>query len=138
MNRFLICSLGGGFYAFEASAIAEVVGFDTFYPLPLLPSYAKGLINRFATPYLLIDTALFLAIGGAETKKVLVLKEQIDRLAFTIDDCIDIVDVDENTVQTITDAHQSYLNGVFEYRKNDVFIVDHSAMIEQFNEEFVL
>ena len=47
-EKYVIFSVSGGNYSFPSSAISEVAVFDAVYPLPLMPDYVLGIINRYA------------------------------------------------------------------------------------------
>jgi len=58
-ETYLIFSIFDRQYAFPAQVIGEVANCDSVYPLPLLPSYVLGVINRYSIPYALFDTGFF-------------------------------------------------------------------------------
>ncbi|MDR2052438.1 MAG: chemotaxis protein CheW [Treponema sp.] len=91
--KYLIFTILGEFFALPSGFIGEIALLDTVYPLPLMPQYVPGIINRYSAPYALIDIGLLLGKTATPRSKVVVLKEQIDKAAFLIDDVIDIVDV---------------------------------------------
>ncbi|MDR3347098.1 MAG: chemotaxis protein CheW [Helicobacteraceae bacterium] len=138
LRRFLIFSVEGKLYAFESSVIAEVIGDETVYPLPLTPKCVKGLINRFSLAYLLIDTAYALLGKTAQYGKILIFKEAIDKLAFTIDDCVDIVDVAQEEISAIGEEHGVCISGMFYHKGQQVFTLDEQTLIEQIGAELAL
>ena len=93
IEKYLIFSIFGRQYAFQSRLISEITMFDAVYPLPLLPSYILGVINRYSIPYALFDIGLLLFNTPSPRGKVLVFKDNIDRIAFLIDDVSGIADI---------------------------------------------
>ncbi|MDR2314071.1 MAG: chemotaxis protein CheW [Spirochaetaceae bacterium] len=92
-GRYLIFSIQGTSYALPSKSINEVAAFENVFPLPLMPAYVRGIINRYFVPYALIDIGLLLFQTPSGASKIIVLKEEIDKLAFLIDDVTDIADI---------------------------------------------
>jgi hypothetical protein len=69
------------------------------FPLPLLPDYVLGIINRYSVPFALLDMGLLISGRPSRGVKVLVLKEpegartNLGKTAFCIDDVIDIAEI---------------------------------------------
>ena len=80
-EKHLIFSILDKFYSLPSQLIGEIALFDTVYPLPLMPDYVPGVINRYSVPYALFDIALLLFKTPGKRNKVLVLKDDIDRIA---------------------------------------------------------
>ena len=59
-EKYLIFTILDETYALPSRLIGEIALLDTVYPLPLLPPYIPGIINRYSAPYALIDIGLLL------------------------------------------------------------------------------
>jgi purine-binding chemotaxis protein CheW len=98
-NVLLFVRLRGGYYALSARFIGEIALFDRVYPLPLLPDYVLGIINRYSVPFALLDMGLLISGRSSLGSRVLVLKEpegqlsNLEKTALCIDDVIDIVEI---------------------------------------------
>jgi purine-binding chemotaxis protein CheW len=99
-NRYVICTIAGEYYALPSRFIGEIALFDRVYPLPLLPDYVLGIINRYSVPFALLDMGLLISGRSSLGAKVLVLKEpgagdqvNLEKTAFCIDDVIDIAEI---------------------------------------------
>jgi len=92
-EKYLIFSILGKLYSFPSRLIGEIALFDTVYPLPLMPAYVPGVVNRYSTPYALFDIGLLFYSTPSARSKVLVIKDEIDRIAFLIDDVSGIADI---------------------------------------------
>jgi purine-binding chemotaxis protein CheW len=109
-EKYLVFSILDRLYSFPSRQIGEIAVYDKVYPLPLMPSYVLGVINRYSVPYALFDSGLLLRQKPCARKKVLVLKEEIERVAFLIDDVKGIEDTAQGTILDIREI----LSGVRE------------------------
>jgi purine-binding chemotaxis protein CheW len=128
-ETYLIFTILGEYYALPSKLIGEIVLFDAVYPLPLLPEYVLGIINRYSIPYALLDIGLFLRKIATPRSKVLVLKENSDKAAVLIDDVVDIVDVPlVNLMEVEQDADVNDITSVivssFLWAETTVFVLD--------------
>jgi purine-binding chemotaxis protein CheW len=139
-EKYLIFTLLGKLYAFPSRFVGEIALYDTVYPLPLLPEYVLGIINRYSVPYALIDIGILLQKEGAPMTKVLVLKESIDKIAFLIDEVVDIVDVPQIELLKIEQEAEAagfvdVIEGFFKWRSGDVFVLDVKRIISHIIDE---
>jgi purine-binding chemotaxis protein CheW len=128
-EKYLIFTILGETYALPSGLIGEIALLDTVYPLPLLPPYMPGIINRYSTPYALIDIGLLLGKTATPRAKVVVLKEQIDRAAFLIDDVVDIADVlPSDLLQIEQEADSggvtSVITASLQWKETNIFVLD--------------
>jgi purine-binding chemotaxis protein CheW len=128
-EKYLIFTILGKYYALPSKLIGEIALFDAVYPLPLLPEYMPGIINRYSTPYALIDIGLFLRKTATPRAKVLVLKEQVDKAAFLIEDVADIVDIPFASLLQVeqeadADDIASVIVSSFSWNEANVFVLD--------------
>jgi purine-binding chemotaxis protein CheW len=128
-EKYLIFSILGRRYTFPSSYISEIAVFETVYPLPLMPGYVLGIINRYSVPYVLFDIGLLLLKTPTPRGKVLVFKDQIDRIAFLIDDITDIADIPQTQVIPVERSSESgdlaeIIAASFRWHENDVFVLD--------------
>jgi purine-binding chemotaxis protein CheW len=128
-EKYLIFTILGETYALPSRLIGEIALLDTVYPLPLLPPYIPGIINRYSTPYTLIDIGLLLRKTVTPGAKIVVLKEQIDKAAFLIDDVIDIVDVPPSDLLQIEQEADSggvasVVTASLQWKETNIFVLD--------------
>jgi purine-binding chemotaxis protein CheW len=133
-EKYLIFTILGKLYSFPSRLIGEVALYDMAYPLPLLPEYVLGIINRYSIPYALIDIGILLQKESTSMTKVLVLKEDIDKIAFLIDDVVDVVDIPHAELLKIEKGAEAadltdVIEGFFKWREHDVFILDLQQII---------
>jgi purine-binding chemotaxis protein CheW len=128
-EKYLIFSILDRRYAIPSQFVGELAIFDTVYPLPLVPDYMLGIINRYSVPYALLDIGLLLYKTQSPRSKVLVLKDKIDRIAFLIDDIIDIADIPQEQHFSIerraeSDDVSETISASFQWNGSDVFVLD--------------
>ncbi|MDR2633392.1 MAG: chemotaxis protein CheW [Treponema sp.] len=141
MEKFLIFTIQERLYTLPSRMINEVAAYDKAYPLPLLPEYVKGIINRYSVPYALIDLGLFMLKTPSTLSKVVVLKESVDKLAFMIDDVVDIVDVPVGNILKVEQGTENQdttavIDASFEWHQRDVFILSIREIINRIKKDF--
>jgi purine-binding chemotaxis protein CheW len=135
-EKYLIFSVLGKLYAFPSRIISEIAVFDRVYPLPLLPGYVLGIINRYSVPYALIDLGLLLRETPTSRSKLLVLKNEADRAAILIDDVVDMVDISpEKLTQIEQDAGErdlaALMDASFIWNEDDVFVLNPGLILKR-------
>ncbi|MDR2078964.1 MAG: chemotaxis protein CheW, partial [Treponema sp.] len=118
-----------------------VTAFDTVYPLPLVPEYVMGIINRYSAPYALVDIGLLIQKTPTPQSKVVVLKETVEKIAFLIDDVVDIVDVvhsDLLKVEQGVEVNDStdIIEASFGWHDTNVFVLNIRQIISRVVSEF--
>jgi purine-binding chemotaxis protein CheW len=138
-EKHLIFSIIGRQFSLKSRFISEITLFDTVYPLPLMPAYVLGVINRYSIPYALFDIGLLFFNTPSPRTKVLVLKDEVDRVAFLIDDVIgiedipskELLDVEGSESNSISDA----ISASFNWNNSDVFVLDVQRILAHAAEE---
>jgi len=139
-KEFLVFSILGKLYAFHSRLISEIALFEKVYPLPLMPSYVLGVVNRYSAPYALFDIGLLFQKTPGPRNKIIILKEQIDRIAFLIDDIAGITDIQNDElfpVERNTDINDltDLVSASFKWNNNDVFVLDVNRIISRVTQE---
>jgi purine-binding chemotaxis protein CheW len=138
-EKYLIFTVGDKKYALPSKLIGEVSALEKVFPLPLLPGYIKGIINRYSIPYALIDLdALLLdnrpdpAPGGFA--KIIVLKESVDKLALLIGDVTDIADIPGEALLKIEQDGEGPEGGLiqasFEWKEDHILCLEVQKLID--------
>jgi purine-binding chemotaxis protein CheW len=144
IEKFLIFTIQGKSYAFPSKVIGEIALFDAVYSLPLMPAYIPGVVNRYSVPYALLDISLFFRNITGRRNKLLVLKDDIDRIAILVDEVTDIADVRMDALETAqknggeADALSEAAAASFNYEENDILVLDIQKIINRITEETVL
>jgi purine-binding chemotaxis protein CheW len=137
-EKYLIFMVQDKRYALPSKIISEVAVLEKAFPLPLVPEYVRGIINRYSVPYALIDISLLLSNDSSSAAKVIVLKQEVDRLAFLIDDVTDIADI---TIEKLFEIEQeasgnAAISHFFEWKDNHIFCLEISELINRIKQDF--
>jgi len=141
-EKFLVFSILGKLYSFPSRLISEISLFETVYPLPLMPSFVLGVVNRYSVPYALLDIGLLFYNTPSQQNKVLILKDNIDHIAFLIEDVAGITDIQPDKLYILergidsgelTDA----VGATFVWNEKDVFVLDINRILERITGEAV-
>jgi purine-binding chemotaxis protein CheW len=140
-EKFLVFTILDRFYTFPSRFISEVAAFDRVYPLPLMPEYVMGIINRYSVPYALLDLGLLIQKSSSPKSKVVVLKEQVDRLAFLIDDVVDIIDIPLTRIMKLEQGIEGsditeIIESSFEWRNTNVFVLGIRQLLNRIKNDF--
>ena len=138
-EKYLIFSIRDKLYALPSVTINEVAVLEKAFPMPLVPAYVRGIINRYSIPYALIDICYILYNELSDAQKVIVLKEEIDKIAFLIDDVTDIADISPENILKIEHEENTFaasINAYFELNGNHVFCIDIEDLINKINQDF--
>ena len=138
-EKYLIFFVRDKRYALPSRIISEVAALEKIFPLPLVPEYIRGIINRYSVPYALIDISYLLLNEVSNSGKLIVLKEEVDKLAFLIDDVTDIADLSPEALME-TEAEESGISGsvraYFEWKGNQVLCIDAFELIKRIKIDF--
>ena len=139
-EKHLIFSILGRLYTFPSRYISEIALYDAVYPLPLVPPYVLGVINRYSVPYALFDIGLLLFKTPSPRNKVMVLKDSIDRIAFLIDDVVGIVDVPPEKLLNVERSAESddlteAVLASFNWNGSDVFVLDIQRILARVSDD---
>ncbi|MDR2102409.1 MAG: chemotaxis protein CheW [Treponema sp.] len=142
-EKYLIFTILGKHYTFPSRFISEVTAFDKVYPLPLLPEYVRGIINRYSVPFALIDIGLLIRETPTPEAKVVVLKESVDKLAFLIDDVVDIIDIPITNLLKVEQGAErddvtDIIESSFEWHDTHVFVLGLRQIINRVKTDFEL
>ena len=143
-EKYLIFTVRDKLYALPSKIINEVAVLEKVFPLPLVPDYIRGIINRYSVPYALIDISLLLLKDVSNAHKVIVLKEEVDKLALLIDDVTDIADLlPEKLMKTEAEGAApgtsiaGSVSAFFEWKGSHVFCLDAGELISRIKQDFV-
>ena len=139
IEKYLIFTVQDKRYALPSKIISEVAVLEKIFPLPLVPDYVRGIINRYSVPYALIDICFLLSSFESKAGKVIVLKQEVDKLAFLIDDVTDIADLSLDKLmktEAEENANTVSVNAFFEWKGSHVFCLDTGAIINRIKQDF--
>jgi purine-binding chemotaxis protein CheW len=141
-EKYLIFSIMNKYYSLPSKYISGISLFETVYPLPLMPSYVLGVINRYSVPYALFDIGLLFYNTPSPRNKILIVKDEIDRVAFLIDDVAGIEDIQYDNLfilerkQGENDLAEA-VYASFTWNNSDVFVLDIQKILSRVTGENV-
>ena len=138
-EKYLIFTVQDKRYALPSKIISEVAVLEKIFPLPLVPDYVRGIINRYSVPYALIDISYLLSKDESKAGKVIVLKQEVDKLALLIDDVTDIADLSPDKLmkaEADDRAVSGSVNAFFEWKGSHVFCLDADELISRIKQDF--
>jgi len=138
-EKYLIFTIQEKQYALPSKFISEVAALEKVFPLPLTPEYVRGIINRYSVPYALIDICFFLFKNLSNARKVIVLKEEVDKLAFLIEDVTDIADIPPDKLVKIDQegtALAGSISAFFEWKGNQILCLEASEILARIKQDF--
>jgi len=140
VEKYLIFSIFERLYAFPAQDVGEVAKCDPVYSLPLLPSYVLGVIDRYSIPYALFDTGFLLSNMPGPRNEALVIKSEIDRVAFSIDNVSGIANITPDKLTKIEIGSgrieiNSSVCASFNWNGTEVFVLDIKHILARIAQE---
>jgi purine-binding chemotaxis protein CheW len=141
-EKYLIFSIMNKYYCLPSKYISGISLFETVYPLPLMPSYVLGVINRYSVPYALFDIGLLFYNTPSLRNKVLIVKDEIDRIAFLIDDVAGIEDIQNEKLLIMERSQEANdlaeaVYASFPWNNSDVFVLDIQRILSRLTGEKV-
>ncbi|MDR2733617.1 MAG: chemotaxis protein CheW [Spirochaetota bacterium] len=137
-QKYLIFMILEKRYALPSRIISEVAALEKVFPLPLVPPFVRGIINRYSIPYALVDVSLILGGDSAQGSKVIVFKEETDRLALLIDDVVDFADLPPSALMDVDQeagAAANLVRAFFEWKGNPVFCLESDELLRHIQQE---
>ena len=136
VEKYLVFTIKEKRYALPSKVINEVTVLEKVFPLPMVPGYVRGIINRYSVPYALVDICFLLFRDNSSAQKVIVLKEDVDKLAFLIDDVTDIADISSDKLFKIDQEEVTAISAFFELKDTQVLCLDIKELIKTIKGDF--
>ena len=136
IQNYLIFTVKDKRYALPSDIISEVAVLEKAFPLPLAPDYVRGIINRYSVPYALIDISCLFFKEESKARKVIVLKEEVDKIALLIDDVSDIAGLSPENLMKTEQAQEDSISSFFEWKGSQVFCLDAAELINRIQKDF--
>ena len=126
---------GNNQYAIPAENVKEILRDAAVFPLPFVPPYVNGVLNRYGDPYVVIDSAV---LEGKEAQKSLlfIVMNDESHTCLRITDVKDFFTASEEDVVHFAEAELSdYYDGTLNINGQDVFVLNVQAIIEKVGKE---
>ncbi len=126
---------GKNLYAIPAESVKEILRDATVFPLPFVPPYVNGVLNRYGDPYVVIDSAL---LEGKEAQKsfLFIVMNDESHTCLRITDVKDFFTATEKDVIHFSESELSeFYDGTLNVDGQDVFVLNVQAIIEKVGKE---
>ena len=122
-------------YAIPAENVKEILRDATVFPLPFVPPYVNGVLNRYGDPYVVIDSAVLEGKEPQESFLFIVLNDE-SHTCFRITDVKDFFTATEKDVVHFSETDLSdFYEGTLNINGQEVFVLKIQAIIEKVGKE---
>ena len=126
---------GKNLYAIPADSVKEILRDATVFPLPFVPPYVNGVLNRYGDPYVVIDSAVLEGKEAQQSMLFIVLNEE-SHTCLRITDVRDFFTASEKDVIHFSEEELSdYYEGTLKVKNQEVFVLKVQAIIEKVKKE---
>lgn len=126
---------GKNLYAIPADSVKEILRDATVFPLPFVPPYVNGVLNRYGDPYVVIDSAVLEGKEAQQSKLFIVLNDE-SHTCLRITDVRDFFTASEKDVIHFSEEELSdYYEGTLKVKNQEVFVLKVQAIIEKVKKE---
>ena len=126
---------GKNLYAIPAESVKEILRDATIFPLPFLPPYINGVLNRYGDPYVVVDSAV---LEGKEAQKsfLFIVINDESHTCLRITDVKDFFTATEKDVVRFSETELSdFCEGALNVNGQNVFVLKVQAIIEKVGKE---
>ena len=126
---------GKNLYAIPAEKVKEILRDANVFPLPFVPPYVNGVLNRYGDPYVVIDSAI-LEGKEAQNSLLFIVMNDESHTCLRITDVKDFFTASEKEVVPFAEDDLSeFYAGTLKVEGQDVFIMNVQAIIEKVGKE---
>ena len=135
-RTLLLFSIQSGIYAVPSTSVRELLREVDVYPLPFVPPYIDGVLNRYGEPYVVIDPSMLLNNEAQDASLFLVFNDD-NKMCIRISDVYDFYTVPNEDIKFFLDKDKKVLfKGTFKYNDSEVPIIDQNAVLEKVEKDF--
>ena len=132
---WLIFTIGEKRFAIPAENVKEILRDATVFPLPFVPPYVDGVLNRYGDPYVVINPAALECYEAPQSKLFIVLNDE-SHSCFRITDVKDFFTATEKDVVHFAEAELSeFYEGTLTVNGQDVFVLKVQDIIQKVGKE---
>ena len=126
---------GNNLYAIPSGYVKEILRDATIFPLPFVPPYMNGVLNRYGDPYVVINPATLEGYDAPKSLLFIVLNDE-SHSCLRITDVKDFFTASEKDVVHFIESELSeYYDGTLKVDGEDVFVMNIQAIIEKVGKE---
>jgi len=130
-TTWLIFSVNTAKYALPSALVQEIVTDEKIFPLPFVPDFVAGLINRHGEPYTVIDPAIIFDEQAQNTSLYLILNDT-DQNCLRITDIYEFVTIPQKEMASFNGlVNNTLFMGSLKINGVEVTVLDSNAIIEK-------
>lgn len=130
-STWLIFSIASKPYAIPAESVKEILRDAQVFPLPFVPDYLKGVVNRYGDPYAVIDPSILINNESQNSSLFIVLNDESHS-------CLQISDVKDFYTAAQTDIihfaqteMSDYFEGTLIIDQEQILVLKPEAFLER-------
>ncbi len=132
---WLVFMAGKDIFALESQEIREIMRNTEIFPLPFVPSYVKGVLNRHGDPYAVIDIEKFLKQNEISENLFLILSDD-SSVAFRISEIKEFHTAEKDDLKKLSDTvKDDFFTGVLDYKGITAPVLNINGIINKIREE---
>ena len=129
-KTWLVFLAGEKKYALLASDVREILRDVPVFPLPFVPEYINGILNRYGEPYVVIDPLPVLGEKSQESKLFIVLHDE-SHMCLRITEVLEFYTTQESDLKFFSASESGkYYVGSFSYEDGEVLILNPESFVE--------
>ena len=129
-KTWLVFLAGEKKYALLASDVREILRDVPVFPLPFVPEYINGILNRYGEPYAVIDPFPVLGEKSQESKLFIVLHDE-SHMCLRITEVLEFYTTQESDLKFFSASESGkYYVGSFSYEDGEVLILNPESFVE--------
>lgn len=135
-KNWLLVNIDSSPYAIESCLIKEIIKDVQIFPLPFVPSYIPGLINRHGDPYTVIDLYQLFNQKKQETSLFLIVNDD-EQTALQITDILEFRSTSVDSIRKFSDSTSAqFFSGIIVIDEKEIPIIDIQLINEQVRQDF--
>ena len=108
---------------------------DCIFPLPFVPPYVNGVLNRYGDPYVVVDSSVLEGKDAQNSFLFIVLNDE-SHTCLRITDVKDFFTASEKDLVHFSEAELSeFYDGTLKVEGQDVYVLNVQAIIEKVGKE---
>ena len=129
-KTWLVFLAGEKKYALLASDVREILRDVPVFPLPFVPEYINGILNRYGEPYAVIDPLPVLGEKSQESILFIVLHDE-SHMCLRITEVLEFYTTQESDLKFFSASESGkYYVGSFSYEDGEVLILNPESFVE--------
>ena len=135
-QTYLVFSINSKKYGVSSNLVRELLRDVDVFPLPFVPAYIDGVLNRYGDPYVVIDPATFFNDKKQNNSLFLVFNDD-NKICIRISDVFEFQTISLDEINRFTEEQDNqFFEGTFKYEKEDVLILKKDSIIERVEKDF--